>query len=118
MIEPRIEGKTLILEIKGVDKIWTLKGHLEIPLEHIKSVRTDSEIVKSYLGGVKVAGARIPNVIKAGTFIEHEGKIFWDVHKPEVAVVLELNNENYSELIIEVADPAKFTEDLLNALNS
>jgi hypothetical protein len=50
-------------------------------------------------------GTNIPGVLTAGTFF-HDGKrVFWDVHNPENTVVIELRDERYNELIVEVADP-------------
>ncbi len=47
----------------------------------------------------------MPGVITAGTFYQDGKRIFWDVHHPENTVVIELKDERYNELIVEVADP-------------
>jgi hypothetical protein len=31
--------------------------------------------------------------------------VFWDVHNPDNTIVIELRDERYNELIVEVADP-------------
>ncbi len=36
--------------------------------------------------------------------------MFWDVHNPENTIVIELKDERYNELIIEVADPGAALE--------
>ncbi len=118
MINPTIKDDLLHLEVEGSDKLWSLKGHLDIPLVHIKGVRLDSNIAKEQYHGIKLGGARIPNVIKAGTFFEDGTKVFWDVHKPELAVAIELNDEKYSELIIEVSQPEQFVLELSEKLKS
>ncbi len=118
MINPTITDDTLLLEVEGIDKLWSLKGHLKIPLIHITGVRIDKDIAHEQLNGIKMGGARIPNVIKAGTFWENGKTVYWDVHKPEEAVVIELSDEKYTELVIEVADPEKFVDDLKAKLDS
>jgi hypothetical protein len=61
-------------------------------------------------------GTNLPGVITAGTFY-HDGKrVFWDVHNPENTVVIELKDERYAELIVEVADPNKTVEVVRAAL--
>jgi hypothetical protein len=55
--------------------------------------------------GIRAPGAHLPGVITAGTFHIHGERIFWDVHDPAKAVVIELNDERYARLIVQVADP-------------
>ena len=50
-------------------------------------------------------GTNIPGVLTAGTFYQDGKRVFWDVHNPENTVVIELRDERYNELIVEVADP-------------
>ncbi len=49
-------------------------------------------------------------MLTAGTFSQDGKRVFWDVHNPENAVVIELNDERYNELIVEVADPKAAVE--------
>ena len=44
-------------------------------------------------------------MLTAGTFYEDGKRIFWDVNNPKNTVVIELRDERYNELIVEVADP-------------
>ena len=50
-------------------------------------------------------GTSIPGVITAGTFYQNGKRVFWDVHHPENTIVIELHDERYDELIVEVANP-------------
>ena len=103
------EGK-LVLHVQGADKIFALKSTLEIPLEHIAGIRADPEVARGWFHGLKMPGTNIPGVITAGTFYLHEQRVFWDVHHPENTVAIELRDERYNELIVEVADPAAAME--------
>lgn len=48
---------------------------------------------------------RTAGVLTAGTFL-HDGKrVFWDVHHPGRAVVVDLGHEQYDQLVIEVGNP-------------
>ncbi|HKF52238.1 MAG TPA: hypothetical protein VKB26_07990 [Candidatus Acidoferrales bacterium] len=98
------EGK-LKLSVMGADKLWALKSSLEIPLVHIAAVRADPEVARSWWHGIRMPGTNVPGVITAGTFYQHGNRVFWDVHHPEKTIVISLHDEQYSELIIEVADP-------------
>jgi hypothetical protein len=100
-----VEGK-LVLHVRGVDQFWALKSTLEIPLQHIAGVRADPEVARGWWHGFKLVGSDIPGVLHAGTFYQHGQKIFWDVHNPDNTIVIELHDERYGELIVEVADVA------------
>ncbi|MBZ5586141.1 MAG: hypothetical protein LAQ30_28930 [Acidobacteriia bacterium] len=99
------EGK-LTVQVKGWDKLWSLRSHLEIPIQDVVRVYADPEIAHGWWKGLRVGGANVPGIITAGTFYQHGNWIFWDVHNPEKAVVIELRHEHYAKLIVEVDDPA------------
>jgi hypothetical protein len=61
-------------------------------------------------------GTSIPGVITAGTFYHQGKRVFWDVHNPDRTVVIELRDEDYNELIVEVADPSAAIEVIQAAL--
>lgn len=60
--------------------------------------------------------SNVPGVITAGTFYQHGQRIFWDVHHPEKTVVIQLHDERYNELIVEVADPEAAVQLIQNVL--
>jgi hypothetical protein len=49
------------------------------------------------------------------TFYQDGKRVFWDVHNPEDMVVIELKDERYNELIVEVADPQGAVELVVKA---
>ena len=100
-----VEGK-LVLDVRGADKIWSLKSTLEIPVQHIAGVRADPEVARGWWHGLKLVGTDLPGVLHAGTFYQNGQRIFWDVHNPDNTIVIELRDERYGELIVEVADVA------------
>jgi hypothetical protein len=100
------EGK-LMLHVRGADKLWAFKSSLEIPLIHIAGIRADPEAARGWYHGIKLPGTNVPGVITAGTFYQDGKRVFWDVHHPEKTIVIDLRDERYSELIVEVDDPDK-----------
>ena len=99
------ERRLLTAEFQGLDKLWTLKSRLEIPLAHVRGATHDPGIAREPKG-IRVAGTYLPGVITAGRF-RHDGeRLFWDVKNPAKAVVIELADaESYDRLVIEVDDP-------------
>ena len=50
-------------------------------------------------------GTDIPNLFRAGTFYVQGDWVFWDVRHPEQAIIIDLADERYAQLIVEVEDP-------------
>jgi hypothetical protein len=105
MVQVTINGDRVLFEVEGWDKLWSLRSRLEIPLAHIKGAHPDPDPAMGWFQGLKLAGSDLPNIFRAGTFYQEGGLVFWDVHRPEHALVVDLDHERYRELVIEVADP-------------
>jgi hypothetical protein len=95
----------LIVEIEGADKLWALRSRLTIPLSHVAGAKPAQHEAREWLHGLRVGGTHIPGVISAGTFISHGERVFWDVHTPENAIAIQLRDERFGHLVIEVSDP-------------
>jgi hypothetical protein len=117
MVDVSISDGKLLLEVKGADKLWALKSSLEVPLRHIAGVRADPSVARGWWHGLKLPGTNIPGVITAGTFYQDGKRVFWDVHHPENTIVIELHDERYDELIVEVADPQMTVETITAAMH-
>jgi len=98
------EGK-LTLNVRGGDKLWAFKSSLEIPLAHVAGVRADPEVARGWYHGIRLPGTNLPGVVTAGTFYQDGKRVFWDVHHPENTIVIDLHDERFHHLIVEVADP-------------
>ncbi len=117
MVELAIAQGNLTLHVKGADKLWALKSSLEIPLAHIAHVSpADPKVTHGWWHGMRLAGTNLPGVITAGTFYQDGKRVFWDVHDPAKAILIELRDERYSQLIVEVADPQEAVSLIRNAL--
>lgn len=107
MIEISVAGDKAVFEVEGIDKLWTLRSRLEIPLAHIRAVRADPSAARGWWHGIRLLGTNLPGILTAGTFHQDGNNVFWDVHDPERTIVLVLDHEFYDQLIIEVAEPSK-----------
>jgi hypothetical protein len=117
MVEVKVSGDRAVFEVEGLHKLWSLRSRLEIPLEHIRGVRADPAPAMGWFDGLKVAGTGLPHLFRAGTFYQQGDFVFWDVRRPEKAVVVELEDEHFSKLIVEVEDPAATVSLLEGALS-
>ena len=105
MVDLSIAEGRLTLDVRGADKLWAFKSTLEIPLAHVASVRADPEVARGWYHGIRLPGTNLPGVITAGTFYQDGKRVFWDVHHPENSIVIDLHDEHFNQLIVEVADP-------------
>ena len=105
MVDVHIEGDTVVFDVKGLHQLWAFKGRLDIPWEQVAGARHDPEVVKGWKGW-RAPGTSVPGLITAGTFHLDGDRIFWDVSDGEKAVVVDLRDHHYRQLIIEVKDPA------------
>jgi hypothetical protein len=105
MVDISIADGKLSLHVRGADKLWAFKSSLEIPLAHIAGVRADADVARGWWHGIRMPGTNVPGVITAGTFYQDGNRIFWDVHNPEKTIVIDLHDERYNKLVVEVNDP-------------
>ena len=105
MVTIDIIGDELVIEVQGMDKLWSLRSTLRIPVAHVSGVQSAEGETLGWFDALKVAGASLPGVITAGTFYQHGGLVFWDVHHGTNAIRIALHDERYQELVVEVEDP-------------
>ncbi|MFC0598336.1 hypothetical protein [Streptomyces palmae] len=104
MAHVSIDNGNLIVEIEGLDKLWALKSRLTIPLAHVRGATADPGIAKEPKG-LRSPGTHVPGIVTAGTFHVDGERVFWDVRDPAKAVVIQLADERYARLVIQVLDP-------------
>ncbi len=107
MVSVTQQGDDILFTVQGMHKVWAFKSSLTIPRAHIAGVRQDAAAARD-LHGFRALGTSVPWVIKAGTFYFNYGlkPTFVDVMHPEQTIVIDLHDEDYQQLIIEVEDPA------------
>lgn len=107
MVSITVEAGLAHFDVQGIDKVWSFKSRLTIPLAHIRSVKIDTEAARGWWHGLRLLGTQVPGVLTAGTFYENGGIVFYDVHDPDKTIVLELDHERYKKLIVEVESPTQ-----------
>lgn len=106
MAEIAVEDGMLVVTMHGADKLWALKSRLEVPLIHVKGAGIDPDFIRrERYRGIRTGGTSVPGVITAGTLRQHGDWVFWDVHDPEKAVIIELADERFARLVVQVDDP-------------
>ncbi|AKG44622.1 hypothetical protein ACWD33_15085 [Streptomyces xiamenensis] len=111
----RIDGDDLVVVIEGLHKVWALKSSLTIPLAHVRGATADPGMIAEPKG-IRAPGTRVPGLITAGTFHLNGEKVFWDVRDPAKTVVVELADQEYARLVLQVDDPRATVALVENAL--
>jgi hypothetical protein len=70
-------------------------------LEQTTTMPASVELARDF-HGLRAGGAEIPGVISVGRFYSHGEHVFWDVHEPDRAIAIGLQDERFDKLVIEV----------------
>jgi len=100
-----VQDQQLIIDVEGIDKLLAFKGHVTIPLEHVTGVEPYNGELMDYRDSAFGIGTIFAGKIQTGTFKENGEKSFWDVRDPHKALIISLNHDELSKLIIEVEQP-------------
>ena len=104
MVTFRIDGHILHLELRGMHKLWALKGKLSVDLAQVRNVRTGQSAASDYAYWLRIPGTHIPGVIRAGTYMAAGKRAFWSVTRPEDALVIELRGARYEAIVVNVQE--------------
>src|SRR5215218_2737473 len=106
MSEVELTQDTLVVHVRGMDRLFALTSRLEIPLSHVLGAEVDPEFAPpAWWKSLRLTATQIPWIVTAGTFYQEGERVFWDVHDPEKVVVIGLKDERYARLVIGVDDP-------------
>lgn len=107
-----IQDEKLIIKLSFWSRVWSMKSHLEFPLEQVVGATHDSGIEREQKG-FRAPGTHFPRLITAGTYYLKGEKSFWNIRNGDNAVVIRLRGAKYQQVVIETGDPAA-TERLIN----
>lgn len=111
-----IKDNMLVVEPRRMDKVWSFKNRLRIPLEHIVKAEVDPEIIDTKKG-VKAPGLGTPDKW-AGTWTLEGEKSFWNVTRDATPLVIHLQNEKFTRLILGVENASDWVETLNKAIEA
>ncbi len=102
-----IDQGRLRVTLHGLDIVWTTRRRMIVPLAHVAGARLDPYVHRHgpWLGAGRT-DLLLGYAVAAGSMLVHGRHEFWDVHHPEKAVVIDLVDEAFDRLVLEVDDPA------------
>lgn len=108
-----VEDGRLVVEPRGMDKVWSFTRRLEIPLTHVRGATVDPG-ANAEPKGIHTPGLDIPGKA-AGTFLRRGEKTFWNISRPRDTIVIELVEEKYQRLVLTVDGPRDVVQRINNA---
>jgi hypothetical protein len=113
-----VTGDTLALHLSRKDEALALKRSFELPLSHVVGVRVEPRKAMEAERGIRAPGTGFPGKVALGTWRGKGGKQFWYVHSGDRVLVLDLADEDYARLVLEVADPDAWASQIREAVHA
>jgi len=104
MVELTFDYQDMVLSVKGFHKLWAFKSELRVSLSHVQQARINNGEI-SRPEGWKSPGTYIPGIIIAGTYRAHGKKVFWDVADKGNVIIIDLQDDDYQQIVVEVENP-------------
>ena len=118
MVRVSITADELTVRILGLHQVLAFRRQIGIPLDHVRGATVDPGITQESRG-IRAPGTRIPGVT-LGTYYPSGyrtgPKTFWDVVGSRHVIVIELVDEDYERLIVDVRDPRSTVDEINQAL--
>lgn len=117
MAHVQIDAKTLTVNVQGLHQLAGFKRRITAPLTHVRGATIDPGVM-SETKGVRAPGLGLGRLATIGTFYRDGQRHFWDVTAKGTPIVIELENEPYERLILEVDDPRTTVDKINTAVQS
>lgn len=111
-----IDGGELIIEPRGLDKMWGFRREIRVPLSHVRGATADSGVADEPKG-LRAPGLAIPGKY-VGTFHRDGEASFWNISDRRRNVVIDFIEEEFARAILTVDDPAQAERDINSAIQT
>ena len=115
MTAVEIAGDDLVVTMQGLDRFWSLRRRITVPLAHVRGATADPGVGRES-AGIRSPGTYVPRVITAGSYRKDGEWTFWNLRGSQQAVVVELTGERFRRLVLGVDDARAVAERVERAL--
>ena len=109
MTAVEIVGDDLVVTMQGMDRVWSLRRRITVPLAHVRGATADPGVGREH-AGIRSPGTYVPRVITAGSYRKDGEWTFWNLRASQQAVVAELTGERFRRLVLGVDDARAVAE--------
>lgn len=111
----RLNGDQVELHLTGLDMLLTLRRKIEFPISSVSSVSVEPS-GRNTPPLLRAPGTYVPRLVTAGTFRGEDRKEFWNVRRAKRQLIINIEGENYTKLVLGLKDPDEKAEMLSSAL--
>ena len=111
----RVVDGTLVIEPRGLMKLWAMKSDLAVPVDSVRHVRVVADR-KTIPLGLRLPGTAVPGLIIAGSYLKKGEWSFCAIRGDRPVVVIEFDDGRYARALIETKDPQATVNSTLAAL--
>ncbi len=108
MVEVIIADDKVIFGMPGWE--GNKKKRLEFPFDHIAGARADPYVAqvlaRNWLNRLNFMNAYVPGLPGKDMIYEDGDCIFWGVENTDKTIIVYLEDEPYTQMVVEVKDPA------------
>ncbi|MBC5816255.1 MAG: hypothetical protein GIW97_06905 [Candidatus Eremiobacteraeota bacterium] len=105
MAKIRLASAMLYVDLTPSDRFMTFHGSFSIPLTHVTNAYVSGREALHLQW--RLLGTSFPNAVTAGTFTSPDGLVFCDIRGAHDCLVIELRNEHYIRLALQMDDGVK-----------
>jgi hypothetical protein len=106
----------LNIRLKGASRFLSFKGRLAVPFAHIVAAHVmPGKVAAKSRGWFRFPGTSFPG-ITSGSYRGKGEWQFWDVRRATEVLAIDLRDERYSRLVLQVPDPATEAQKINSAL--
>ncbi|MDY7539605.1 hypothetical protein RGU72_15235 [Undibacterium sp. 5I1] len=112
-----LTNEELIIHLNFWEKIASFQKNVRVRLEHVRGA-TDDDGFRGMNLGMRAPGTGFPGLIQAGTYRKGGDTqfVFWT--RGTHCVVIELDHDKWSRIILGVKDARKFAHEINVAVNN
>ncbi len=112
MVDIKIDGDNVIVEVMGIHQFWSLKRKIVFAKENIIRVQLGEKSLRP--APFRAPGTHFPKLIIAGTYYGRKRKEFWDITSKNDIIEIDLKNEKYTKIVVNVKNAAEVMKVLQN----
>ncbi len=109
------EKDKIVFDLTGFAEVLSSKKKMSIPIRNVKSAYQNEKYLNAWEGS-KVLGTHVPGELRAGTFKRNNMQYFWAAKNIKNTVIIDLADESFEQLILEVSNPAESIDLIDNAI--
>ena len=107
-MELAISDDKLRIRLSLWEKILSIHGSFEIPLDQITGATTETP--RSKWRDLKLPGTYMPRLIKAGSYLTGRGREFWYVVRWRNFLTIELKDRSYRRMVLSLTDNQEWSD--------